>query len=56
MVQAYHETFYTLYHTESKKKKFQVLTDTILGVILYSEVILHQQISTLAITEFFLTI
>ena len=36
--------------------KFEVLTDAILGVILYPEVVLHKQISTYTIPEIFLRI
>ena len=40
----------------SLKQSFQVLTDTILRIFLYPEVVLHKQISTFTITEIFLRI
>ena len=40
----------------SLKQSFEVLTDAILRIFLYSEVVLHKQISTFTITEIFLRI
>ena len=40
----------------SLKQSFEVLTDAILGVIFYPEVVLNKQISTFTITEIFLRI
>ena len=48
--QAYHETILTLNYSDCEVKF--LLTDTILGVILYPEVALDEQISIFIITEF----